>query len=431
MAVNHSSDLLKGKTMGCKRQIHRQFTTQNIHTSMKLKIKKTALAVAILAVIGGGFFLYFNHKQIPAEVSFETTRVKKATLRNCITATGTIEAVTQVDVGTQVSGIIDKIYVDYNTEVKKGQIIAELDKTNLISELNSANSQLAGAKSDLTYQRANFSRMKTLYGKGLISANDYEAARLALQQAESTMGQRQEAVRKAQTNLGYATITSPIDGTVLSKSVEEGQTVASSFSTPTLFTIVKDMTDMRVIANVDEADIGGVKEGQRVIYTVDAYPNETFEGTVTQVRNEATTENNVVTYEVVISAPNPNLKLKPGLTANITIYTLEQPNIVSVPTKALHFTPTHETVGKNNKIMDCQGKQKLWKKEGNTLRAVPVQTGISDGTRTQIVHGISEGEVVIVDLKDFATVTQTSTENPNGNTEKSPFAPGPPSKKNK
>lgn len=169
---------------------------------MKLQLKQTALAVAILAVVGGGIFHYFNHREVPAEVSFEMTRVKKATLRNSITATGTIEAVTQVDVGTQVSGIIDKIYVDYNTEVKKGQVIAELDKTNLISELNSANSQLAGAKSDLTYQRANFARMKTLFDKGLISANDYETARLALQQAESTPGQRQEAVRKAQTNWG-------------------------------------------------------------------------------------------------------------------------------------------------------------------------------------------------------------------------------------
>lgn len=238
-------------------------------------------------------------------------------------------------------------------------------------------------------------------------------------------------MRKAQTNLGYATITSPIDGTVLSKSVEEGQTVASSFSTPTLFTIVKDMTDMRVIANVDEADIGGVKEGQRVTYTVDAYPNETFEGTVTQVRNEATTENNVVTYEVVISAPNPDLKLKPGLTANITIYTLEQNNIVSVPTKALRFTPTHGMVGKSDKIIDCQGKQKLWVKEGNTFRAVPVQTGMTDGTRTQIVKGISEGTLVVIDLKEGTNEAETQAEELAGNSEKSPFAPGPPSKKKK
>ena len=273
---------------------------------MKLNYKKTAIGVVGVAAIACGAWWWTQKQNAPFEVSYETAKVEKATIGNSVTATGTIEAVTSVDVGTQVSGIIDKIYVDYNSQVKKGQVIAELDKTNLISELNSANSQLQGAKSDLTYQQANYARMKTLYNKGLISANDYEAARLSLQQAESTVAQRQEAVSKAKTNLGYATITSPIDGVVLSKSVEEGQTVASSFSTPTLFTIVKDMTDMRVVASVDEADIGEVREGQRVTYTVDAYPNETFDGTVTQVRNEATTDNNVVTYEVVISAPNPD-----------------------------------------------------------------------------------------------------------------------------
>lgn len=397
---------------------------------MKINKKKTIIAVILLAVIGGGAWMLLKKNDAPFEVSYETAKVEKATIGNSVTATGTIEAVTSVEVGTQVSGIIDKIYVDYNTPVKKGQVIAELDKTNLISELRSATSQLEGAKSDLSYQRSNFARMKTLYGKGLISANDYEAARLSLQQAESTMAQRQEAVNKAQTNLGYATITSPIDGIVLSKSVEEGQTVASSFSTPTLFTIVKDMTDMRVVASVDEADIGQVKVGQRVTYTVDAYPDETFEGTVTQVRNEATTDNNVVTYEVVISAPNPDLKLKPGLTANVTIYTLEQNGIISVPTKALRFTPTKETIGPNDKIVDCQGTHKLWVREGRTFKAYSVQVGITNGTRTQIVSGVKEGTVVIVDMKE-ATAPDDSNETTDAGNEKSPFAPGPPSKNKK
>ena len=397
---------------------------------MKINKKKTIIAVILIAVIGGGAWMLLKKNDAPFEVSYETAKVEKATIGNSVTATGTIEAVTSVEVGTQVSGIIDKIYVDYNTPVKKGQVIAELDKTNLISELRSATSQLEGAKSDLNYQRSNFARMKTLYGKGLISANDYEAARLSLQQAESTMAQRQEAVNKAQTNLGYATITSPIDGIVLSKSVEEGQTVASSFSTPTLFTIVKDMTDMRVVASVDEADIGQVKVGQRVTYTVDAYPDETFEGTVTQVRNEATTDNNVVTYEVVISAPNPDLKLKPGLTANVTIYTLEQKGIVSVPTKALRFTPTKETIGPNDKIVDCQGTHKLWVREGRTFKAYSVQVGITNGTRTQIVSGVKEGTVVIVDMKE-ATAPDDSNETADTGSEKSPFAPGPPSKNKK
>ena len=397
---------------------------------MKLNKKKILIGVAAVAIVAGGVYAFLQKQEAPFEVSYETAKVEKATIGNSVTATGTIEAVTSVEVGTQVSGIIDKIYVDYNSVVKKGQVIAELDKTNLISELKSATSQLESAKSDLNYQQSNFSRMKTLYGKGLISANDYESARLSLQQAQSLVAQRQEAVNKAQTNLSYATITSPIDGVVLSKSVEEGQTVASSFSTPTLFTIVKDMTDMRVVASVDEADIGQVKVGQRVTYTVDAYPDETFEGTVTQVRSEATTENNVVTYEVVISAPNPDLKLKPGLTANVTIYTLEQSGIISVPTKALRFTPTKETVGAKDKIVDCNGTHKLWVREGRTFKAYSVQTGITNGTRTQILSGVKEGTVVVVDMKEAAS-NDESSESTEGSDEKSPFSPGPPSKKKK
>ncbi len=398
----------------------------------KKLIRNIILGVVVLAAAGGGVYAWQSSQKAPFEVSYETAKVEKATIGNSVTATGTIEAVTSVDVGTQVSGIIDKIYVDYNSEVKKGQVIAELDKTNLISELNSANSQLASAKSDLEYQQSNFSRQKTLYQKGLISANDFESARLSLEQAKSAVAQRQEAVNKAKTNLSYATITSPIDGIVLSKSVEEGQTVASSFSTPTLFTIVKDMTDMRVVADVDEADIGEIAVGQRVTYTVDAYPDDVFEGTVTQVRNEATTTNNVVTYEVVISAPNPDLKLKPGLTANVTIYTLERTGIVSVPTKALRFTPTAETVGKQDKIVDCNGTHKLWVRDGKTFKAYSVQTGITNGTRTEILSGIKEGTVVIVDMKEASEDDNSTSESSSESSdEQSPFSPGPPGKNKK
>lgn len=397
---------------------------------MKLNTKNLSLIVVAVCVIGAGAYFFINGQKAPVDFSYETAKVEKATIESSVTATGTIEAVTQVEVGTQVSGIIDKIYVDYNSVVHKGQVIAELDKSNLVSEMNSAVSQLQGAQSDLNYQQSNFKRMKTLFDKGLISANDYESARLTLEQAQSLVAQRQEAVTKAKTNLGYATITSPIDGIVLGKSVEEGQTVASSFNTPTLFTIVKDMTDMRVIANVDEADIGQVREGQRVTYTVDAYPNEVFEGTVTQVRNQATTESNVVTYEVVISAPNPDLKLKPGLTANVTIFTLEQTGIVSVPTKALRYTPTKETIGPKDKIVDCQGAQKLWVREGNTFKAYAVKTGITNGTRTQILSGVKEGTAVIVDLKEQLAEEQAEADNAEAGTqEKSPFAPGPRGKK--
>lgn len=396
---------------------------------MKLNRKTVGIVLAVVAVAGVAAYFMLHGGKSQVQVNFETAKVEKATIGSSITATGTIEAVTTVEVGTQVSGIIDKIYVDYNSPVKRGQVIAELDKTNLVSELNSANSNLQGARSDLNYQQANYNRQRTLFEKGLISANDFESARLALEQAQSVLSQRQEAVNKARTNLGYATITSPIDGIVLSKAVEEGQTVASSFNTPTLFTIVKDMTDMRVIADVDEADIGEVREGQRVTYTVDAYPSEVFQGTVTQVRNEATTTNNVVTYEVVISAPNPDLKLKPGLTANVTVYTLEQPNVVSVPSKALRFTPTKEILQPGQKIVDCNAKKKLWVREGNTFKAYGVSVGISNGTRTQIVSGIKEGTEVIVDIAEATDQEGADPSAAAASQEKSPFAPSRPGKK--
>ena len=391
-----------------------------------MKSKKTiVVGLCVVVLLGLGAYLFMGGKA-EQEINYETAKVQRATIGSTVTATGTIEPVTKVEVGTQVSGIISKIYVDYNSEVKKGQLIAELDRTNLMSELASAKSNLEAAGSDLSYQKANHSRMKTLHDKGLVSDDEYETARLSLRQAESTYDMRKEAVAKAQTNLGYACSTSPINGVILSKAVEEGQTVAAGFTTPTLFTIAQDLTDMRVIADVDEADIGDVAEGQKVEFTVDAYPNETFEGQVTQVRQEATTESNVVTYEVVISAPNPSLKLKPGLTANVTIHTLEQPNLLSVPTKALRFTPTADLLRKGDKIQDCSGNKKVWVREGNVIKAYAVQTGITNGTLTQIVSGVKEGVEVITEIK--ATVPGEE-EAAAEEQERSPFAPGPRKKK--
>ncbi len=389
--------------------------------------RKWIISAIVLIIIVLTCIIIIKRNEQPYDVSYETAAVSRDTLRMSISATGSIEPVTEVEVGTQVSGIIDKILVDYNSVVHKGQVIALLDRTNLLSELNSAKSQLASAKSDLAYQKANYKRVKNLYDKGLVSADEYDTARLAMLKAQQTYLYQQESVNKAQTNLNYATITSPIDGIVISKDVEEGQTVASSFETPTLFTIAKDLTDMRVIADVDEADIGSVREGQRVTFTVDAYPNETFSGTVTQVRQNATTTDNVVTYEVAISAPNPDLKLKPGLTANVTIYTLERTNVLSVPSKALRFTPTKETIGPKDKIVDCQGNQKLWIRDGRTFKAIAVQTGITDGVRTEIKSGIAAGQKVIVNMTTAEETTETST----SQDEQNPFAPGPPKKEEK
>lgn len=365
---------------------------------MKKKIfSKVWIAMILVVVIAVAAWLLSGGKK-EEQINFKQEKVATHTLQNSITATGTIEAVTSVTVGTQVSGIVNKLYVDYNSIVKKGQVIAELDKTNLISELNTAKANLASTESNLSYQSANLKRYQTLYKKGLVSADEYENALLAYRQAKEQVASSRENVQKAQTNLGYATITSPIDGTVISKSVEEGQTVAASFNTPELFTIAKDLKNMQVIANVDEADIGGVAVGNRVNFTVDAYPDDTFQGVVKQVRLEATTTNNVVTYEVVISAPNADLKLKPGLTANVTIFTKEQANILSVANKALRFTPTKETVGKDMKIVDCKGKNKVWTLNGNTLTAHSVNIGQSDAMHTQIISGIKAGQSVVTEI---------------------------------
>ena len=362
-----------------------------------MKNKKLWLSIGVVVLIAVVVWLLSGGKK-EQKTEFETAKVERQDIHTSITATGTIEPVTSVTVGTQVSGIVSKLYVDYNSVVKKGQIIAELDKTNLISELNTAKANLSSAQSTLNYEQANYSRYKTLYDKGLVSADEYESARLSYDKARQQVATSRESVQKAQTNLGYATITSPIDGVVLSKSVEEGQTVAASFNTPELFTIAKDLTDMRVIADIDEADIGGVKEGQRVSFTVDAFPDDKFEGEVTQVRQQATTESNVVTYEVVISAPNYDLKLKPGLTANVTIFTLEKNGVLAVPSKALRFMPNEALLQKDQKIEDTEAPLKVWTMEGNTFKAHAVQTGTTNGILTEITSGISEGTEVLVDF---------------------------------
>ena len=388
-----------------------------------MKNKKILWAVGVLVLIVLVIWLLSGGKK-EEKVTFDTAKVEKKDIHTSITATGTIEPVTSVTVGTQVSGIVSKLFVDYNSVVKKGQVIAELDKTNLISELNTAKANLSSAQSTLNYETTNFQRYQTLYDKGLVSANDYENARLSYDKARQQVATSRESVQKAQTNLGYATITSPIDGVVLSKSVEEGQTVAASFNTPELFTIAKDLTDMRVIADIDEADIGGVKEGQRVTFTVDAFPDDHFEGAVTQVRQQATTESNVVTYQVVISAPNKDLKLKPGLTANVTIYTLELEDALAIPAKALRFMPNEALLKEGQTIEDTEASQKVWTLEGNIFKAHAVETGTTNGILTEIKSGISEGTEVLVDFNI------NNGDNPQQEQASNPFMPRPRNNKN-
>ena len=402
--------------------------------------KKIILAAGVVLVLAVAGFWIFGKKNAQGKVDFVTEKVTRGNISNSITATGTIEPVTEVEVGTQVSGIIDKIYIDYNSVVKQGEVIAEMDKVTLLSDLQSAQATYNGAKAEYDYQKKLYTRNKALHEKQLISETDYEQSVYDYERAKSTYEQTQAALAKAERNLSYATITSPINGIVTSKDVEEGQTVASGFETPTLFTIAADLTKMQVVADVDEADIGGVIEGQRASFTVDAYPNDVFEGVVTQIRlgdasstSSTSTTTTVVTYEVVISAPNPDLKLKPRLTANVTIYILDKKDVLSVPNKALRFTPEKPLIGNNDIVKDCEGEHKLWTREGTTFTAHPVEVGISNGISTEIISGISEGTKVVTE----ATIGAMPGENvaAEGNQEsggeRSPFMPGPPGSKKK
>jgi HlyD family secretion protein len=386
-----------------------------------MKRKNILVIVIIIVVAGAGLMWFVGGSSSTSGLTYMTAKVAYANIEHTVTATGTLEPVTQVEVGTQVSGIVSKLYVDYNSEVKKGEVIAELDKTNLLNELASQKSTLANAKTEYDYQLKNYTRSKTLHDKKLVSDTDYETALYNYEKAKNSYNISKNSVAKAETNLGYATITSPIDGVVLDRAVEEGQTVAASFNTPTLFTIANDLTNMQVVADVDETDMGTVAEGQRVTFTVDAFPNSVFQGKVTQVRQQATVTSNVVTYEVVISAPNKDLKLKPGLTATVTIYTMERQHVLSVPSKALQFTPIQPIKGEPLIIQDVKAPYKLWTRNGNTFTAHAVTVGMDDYTRTEIVSGITEGTEIVTEAVFGKAIQAIPTQE-----DRSPFMPGRP-----
>jgi len=385
-----------------------------------------ALVVVALVLIGIPFI---KGKSAKKSLRLDMAKAGRISITNTVMATGTVEPVVKVEVGTQVSGIIDRIYVDFNSEVVKGQLLAEMDKINLQAEQVSKEAQLAGAKTEYEYQHSNYVRSKVLHDKQLISDTDFETATYNFEKAKSSYDQLQSDMVKVRRNLEYAIITSPIDGVVINRAVEEGQTVAAGFSTPTLFTIANDLTQMRVIADVDEADIGQVEEGQNVRFEVDAYPEDVFEGKVTQVRLEATTTSNVVTYEVVISAYNPDLKLKPGLTANVTIYTLERPDVLTIPSKALRFIPDEDQLHTMNITVDDltsvpeQGKKMVWERQGNTLKPKMITIGATSGTMTEVLEGLSDGEEVVVELVSNGSSAAA------GGVERSPFMPGPPGRR--
>ena len=368
------------------------------------KRKKIILALVGLLLVAG-IIAIATKKGGNEQITLQTTQVEPGDIATNITATGTIEPVKTVDVGTQVSGIVKRLYVDYNSIVKRGQIIAELDRTNQLSVLSSAQAQLRSAQIELDYQKKNYARYAELKQKDLVSLAEYDVALENYRKAQESVRMAQQDVARAKTDVGYTTVYSPIDGVVIGKSVEEGQTVAASFSTPSICRIAKDLTDMQCIAKVDEADIGEVHEGQRVTFTVDAYPDDVFSGTVKQVRQNPVNTNNVVTYEVVISAPNADLKLMPGLTANITIYTLERSGVRSVPAGALRFTPEQDIFKGKYVIKDTTAEHKLWTLQGNVLTAHKVEVGVTDGIRTEIISGMEEGATVIQSFEIGSTTT--------------------------
>lgn len=390
-----------------------------------------SIAIILLAIVAY-FFLKGDDAII---IEAKTITAKKANVTTMVTATGTIEPTNQVDVGTQVSGVVEKIYVDYNSVVKEGQLIAELDKTNLKAAKTQAQASYDNAITQRNYMKMIYDRQKTLFDNQVISKSDFEEATYNYQTAKGTVTQRLSDLQSANTNLGYANIFSPINGVVLSRAIDEGQTVAASLSTPTLFTIAEDLKEMQVEADVDEADIGQVKLGQRVEFTVDAYIGETFKGVVTQVRLDPTITSNVVTYTVVIKADNPDLKLKPGLTATISIYTLELTNILTTEAKAVNFKPETATLASYNQAHhfteNSQAVSKnetlLWVMEKNgAITSKAVQLGASDGVNVQILSGISQGDKLIYSLKAVAK----SEVSVNG-TNESPFMPQRPGQKKK
>lgn len=406
--------------------------------------KKTIIIIALIVVVlAAAAFILRPRKIDAADIKIETAKAGNGTISEVVEATGTLEAITTVEVGTQVSGIIDKIFVDFNSYVKKGQLLAKIDTTNLAAQLEQSKATLDNAKAELDYQQATYDRVAPLNEKKLISQTDYDQTVYNLNKARANYNSALASHKRNQINLDYAMIYSPIDGIVLNRAVEQGQTVAASFNTPTLFTIANDLTQMRVEANVDEADMGQVKDGQRVEFIVDAYPDEKFNGTVTQVRLEPTVTNNVVTYTIIIDAPNPDYKLMPGMTATIEIYVLEKKDILVVPSKAIRFTPdmvlmasymgTPPNAGSGKDmpkmpagVNPIQGNTKaptvVWVKNDSIIRPQPVKIGLDDDIHAEILDGLKPGDEVVLSM-------QEATKTPVARTGGSPFMPGPPERR--
>jgi HlyD family secretion protein len=407
---------------------------------MKKSIKIVLISVPVLLL--GAFLIMSSCKKNKAVFSFETAIAGKGDLNNSVTATGTLEAIKTVDVGTQVSGVILRLHADFNSYVKKGQLLAELDKTPLLASLEEAKASVAEASAELEYQLATFNRIRALFNKQLVAQTDYDLANYNYNKAKANMISVNARFERADINLKYATIYSPIDGVVLNRVVNEGQTVAASFNAPTLFTIANDLTQMEVQANIDEADIGKVKQRQRVEFTVDAYPETIFSGDVSEVRIQPVITSSVVTYTVIVNAPNPEQKLMPGMTASITVFTDEMQGAITIPGKALRFTPDQLMLLSYQKTLLGTGEpaagitespeikadeQQVWVKKGNLIQPVGIETGLDNGSLVEVKSGLKEGDEVVLGM----TQTNGGSDGNATTTAKSPFMPTPPGAKKK
>jgi HlyD family secretion protein len=423
--------------------------------------KKVLIIIGIIALVAIAILVFKPFSKKEKEFSFDTVKVQKGSISSVVTATGTIQAIKTINVGTQVSGLINKIYVDFNDNVKKGEVLAKLDETALKAQLDQSQSQVDQAQAQLDFQEATYKRLKALFDKNLIAQADYDQAVYNYDNAKGALSNAKSSLDRAKVNLAYATIYSPIDGVVLNRAIELGQTVAASFSTPTLFTIANDLTQMQVQTSVDEADIGKVINGQRVEFTVDAYPDLKFEGSVSQVRLQPVTTNNVVTYVVILNAPNPQKKLMPGMTASATIYVEEKDSTLILSGKAIRFIPStaylqkmkaemKEMVAGPNSAQTSQSGQissassvvngsnlqgsaqsgsntasraslppntkMVWvKNEKGEIHPVRVITGIDNGTNVEILTGLNEGDDVVISMSGGTSKTTTqSTVRPRG-----------------
>lgn len=397
--------------------------------------KKIIVIVILLLLAVVLYFLFSGKKKMPQQV-LKIEPVEMGCISNSVTATGKVEPVTEVEVGTQVSGKIDKIHVDYNSKVKKGQLLAELDRSTLTTSLESAKTDYNNALNEYGYYKKVYDRNVALHEKNLISDAEFEEVEFQFMKATNSLRKSKYEVDRAKTNLGYATITSPINGVVISVEVEEGQTVAASMTTPTLFVIAENLVDMQVVANIDEADIGQVAEGQKVEFTVDAYPNDKFSGIVRQVRLEPTTTSNVVTYEVIVDAKNPDLKLKPGLTANIAVMSLYKDSILTIPAKALKFQMEEKLLPPNMKAVALDPEeitgQTVWVvKDRDLAEQRNVKTGVTNGSRVEIISGLEEGEKVIVSSMETADMDPKAMPAGGPDQKNSPFMPKRPGGKRK